>query len=260
MRKLPWVIACLLLLAVLFIPFSSESAAQANTAQSAVYEVASVTPSAPDVSGVGQTDISGNRFVGKNLSVRQMVYTAYGIYGVGIDDFTSNVPEWASSARFDIQARLENETVHQSELVRSREIMRALLADRFQFKSHYEKQDRRVYVLVVDKHGSKVQQATGADQPEMSVMRGNIHLRAATMAPFAQGISLLLGRPVIDETGLAGKYNIDFKCAVDELGDPGDESASLPTLLREQLGLRLLPTKRPVDVLVIDRLERPSSN
>lgn len=225
--------------------------------QSPAYEVASVRASAPTASEAGQLAINGDRFVQKNFSVQQMVYMAYDIPS---DDLISNLPQWTRSARFDVQARLDSSEAHETELNRSRMILKALLTDRFQLKSHFETRDRRAYALVVDKHGPKVQKATAADHAEMSIRKGDIHLRAATMVPFVQGISLTAGRPVIDKTELSGLYNIDLKCAPDDLNDTNDAGASLSTVLHDQFGLHLVSVKSPVKVLVIDQVERPSIN
>lgn len=234
-----------------------QSGAEAPGAQSSAYEVASVKPSAPDPSDAGQTAINGDRFVGKNLSVQQMVYAAYDIH---TDDLIVDLPPWTHSARLDIQAKLVDSHLHGTEMDRSRVFLKALLADRFQLNSHDEMRERRVYALVADKHGPRMQQASAADHREMSLRRGDIHLRAAPMELLVQGISLTVGRPVIDRTALTGRYNIDLKCATDELSDLNEGVAPIFTALREQLGLRLLPTKSPVKVLVIDRVERPSAD
>ena len=116
------------------------------------FEVASIRPSAPDQSDAAQLAITGDRFVARNLSVQQMVYAAYDISS---HDYISNLPRWTYSARFDIQAKLKDDTAHKTELEHSRVILRALLADRFQLKSHYERRDRPVYALLVDKRVPK---------------------------------------------------------------------------------------------------------
>ena len=247
----------LLLLATTTNCFPRRSVAQTTSTHSEVYEVASIRPSAPSESQAGQTDLSGDRFVAKNLSVQQMIYMAYAIT---MDDYIANLPQWARSARFDVQIRLAEGKENETELVRTRVVLRALLADRFHLEAHYQTLDRRVYALVVDRHGAKLQEAASSDHFEMSVRRGDIHLRAANMLSFVQGIALTAGRPVIDKTGLVGRYNIDLKCAPDELADTSDAGVPLLTVLREQFGLRLEPIRSPVDVLFIDQLERPTVN
>ena len=94
----------------------------------------------------------------------------------------------------------------------------------------------------------------------MDIRKGHVHLRAATMAPLIGGLSLTAGRPVVDKTGLTGRYNIDLEWAPDELEGTPDAGPSIFTALHEQLGLKLMPTKGPVDVLVVDHIEKPSEN
>ena len=225
--------------------------------QSSVFEVASVTPSPSSGSDAGQLAITGGRFMARNLSAKQMVYIAYGI---STDDLISNLPQWTSNAQFDIQARLVDDNKHVTEEERSRTVLRALLTDRFGLKSHYEKREVRVYALTRIKESTKLQKALASDQPEMSIMRGVIHLKAATIKSFAEGISLMVGRPVIDQTELSGLYNIDLRCSPDELAATNESSPSIRTVLRDQFGLRLTPTRNSTDVLIIDQLSKPSAN
>ena len=248
---------CLTALAVTVACRARQSAAEASDTQSRAYEVASIRPSAPNPTEASMTNIAGNRFIARNDSVKQMVYFAYDISS---SDYISNLPNWTDSARFDIEARLEDKAAHESEMERTRAILRALLTDRFMLKSHYERRDRPVYALIVDRHGSKVKEATATDGYEWSIRRGHIHLRAATVIPFAKGLSSMVGCPVVDKTGLTGRYNIDLEWAPDELQGTSDAGPSIFTALREQLGLKLVPAKAPVDVLVVDHIEKPSAN
>jgi uncharacterized protein (TIGR03435 family) len=248
---------CLMVLAVPAACYARQSATKTSNLQPKVYEVASIRPSSPDPSDVAQTAITGDRFVVENASVKRMVYMAYGI---STPDYISNLPEWTNHGRFDIQAKLEDNTAHQTELQRTPVILRALLVDRFQFKSHYEKLDRPAYALVLDKRGSKVKEAAAADQLEMNIRHGLIHLSDAPMTLLIQGLSTMTGHPVVDKTGLAGRYNIDLEWAPDELGGTNDAGPSIFTVLREKLGLKLMPIKAPIDVLVVDHIEKPSPN
>lgn len=261
LQILPMITACLTVLVVTVACWAGQSAPEASSTQSPAYEVASIRPSAPVQSDAGQLSITGDRFVERNLSVQQMVYIAYDI---SRPDLISNLPQWTYSARFDMQVKLEDdkahETAHQTELEHSRVLLRAILADRFRLKIHDETRERPVYALLVDKHGPKVKEATAADRLEMDVQKDHIHLRDATIAPLIGGLSNTVGRPVVDKTGLTGRYNIDLGWAPDELEGTSSAGPSIFTALREQLGLRLVPARAPVDVLVVDHVERPSAN
>lgn len=251
------VIVCLFLLVALVSFVSTSFFAQTSQPHVTAYEVVSVKPSIAGEDEPAQTNIAGNRFIAKNLSLRDMVEMAY---DMATDDRIANLPPWGHSARFDIQATFEETKVHHGELEQTRIIVADLLADRFQLRSHFEKRVRPVYFLVADKGGSKVDRAGVADKLEMNLGFGDIHLRAAAMTYLVQGVTLMVGRPVIDKTGLTGLYNIDLKCASDQLADTGEARPTVFAALRNQLGLRLVPSKAPVDILVVDRLERPSAN
>lgn len=252
------------LIVLLYITFSldpSYTSAQtmvaAASGHTSAYEVASIRPSSANATDAGQIAINGNLFTATNFSAHDLVYLAYNI---PTDDLISQLPGWATSARFDLQARLENKGSEKGEMERSRLILRELLTDRFQFKFHYEERDRRVYALTTGKHGAKLHEANAGDGLEISLMKGDIHLRAAKISLLVEGISMMLGRPVIDKTGLLGRYNIDLKCAPDELSDTTDSVPSLPRALREQLGLQVLSIVSPMNVLIVDQLNRPSLN
>jgi uncharacterized protein (TIGR03435 family) len=158
-------------------------------------------------------------------------------------------------------------------------MLRALLADRFKLAIHREQKEMSVYALTVAKGGSKLKITTMSpdDTPEgppalaFTVSPGFLHLpaRYASMNEFA---SLLqrsaLERPVVDQTGLPGRYDFDLEFAIDEtlfggaLGKGPDDPVkpSLFAALQEQLGLKLEATRGPVSALVIDRAEHPSEN
>jgi uncharacterized protein (TIGR03435 family) len=158
-------------------------------------------------------------------------------------------------------------------------MLRALLADRFKLTFHREQKEMSVYALAVAKGGSKVKATTvspdtspeGPPALAFTVMAGFLHLpaRYASMDEFA---SLLqrgaLERPVVDRTGLEGRFDFDLEFAIDEtlfggaLGRGPDDTTkpSLFVALQEQLGLKLEATRGPVSALVIDHAERPSEN
>ena len=257
LQILPMIAVCLTVLAVTIACWAGQSAAEALGTQSRVYEVASIRPSAPSQSNAAETDIVGDRFIARNLSVQTMVYIAYGISS---PDYISNLPKWTYSARFDTEAELDDDPAHTTELKRTPVILRTLLVDRFNLKGHYETRDCLAYALLVDKHGPKIREATATDRLEMDIRKDHLHLRDATMAPLIGGLSNTVGRPVIDKTGLTGRYNIDLKWTPDELEGTPDAGPSIFTALHEQLGLKLVPTKAPVDVLVVEQVERTSEN
>jgi len=128
-----------------------------------------------------------------------------------------------------------------------------------------EKREMPVYDLVIAKGGSKLKEATADEGAKGSRMMGGgggkIEAVGAQLTSLPWMLNAEVGRPVVDKTGLTGKY--DFKleyvpaarAAADETGGP-----SIFTALQEQLGLKLEPAKEPMDVLVIDSIEQPAEN
>jgi uncharacterized protein (TIGR03435 family) len=154
-------------------------------------------------------------------------------------------------------------------------MLQKLLAERFKLTFHHDKRELSVYALTLGKTGSKLTKNEGGGPlPALffGPAQGGISLpaRNATMAEFAGVMQqAVLDRPVVDQTGIEGRYDCVLKWAPDDSQfgghPPGATQADspLPNLsnaMQEQLGLRLDATKAPVDVLVIDRAEKPSEN
>jgi uncharacterized protein (TIGR03435 family) len=160
----------------------------------------------------------------------------------------------------------------------SRTMLRALLADRFGLAVHSETQDRQGYVLVTARNGPKL--PPPIDDPSVLFSRtptGDRTLKATnvSMARFAEALSFPLGAIVVDRTGIEGQYDVSFQWTSDPAGDSrtlksGEPAPAPPvdatpgpsifTALQEKLGLRLESKKVPVEVIVIERANRPSEN
>jgi uncharacterized protein (TIGR03435 family) len=161
-------------------------------------------------------------------------------------------------------------------------MIQALLADRFKLQFHRETKELPTYVLVVAKGGPKFHESEvveGPDKPKGTRMsmngRGQFNLERAPMAALANQLAQVLGRSVIDKTGLPGNYDFELKWTPDEstpgmarmaVGDgpppPSDAGAgtSIFTALQDELGLKLESTKGPVEILVIERAQKASEN
>jgi uncharacterized protein (TIGR03435 family) len=143
-----------------------------------------------------------------------------------------------------------------------RALVRTLLAERFQLKVHWETRQGDVYALVVAKNGSKLKVGDAAKETGLSTnIAGHLGRMVGTNAPVFYLSTVLgnkLSHPVIDKTGLQGKY--DWTLMWDP--DPGPDSTepSIFTAVQEQLGLKLDAQKGPVQMLVIDSVVRPSEN
>jgi uncharacterized protein (TIGR03435 family) len=266
----------------------AQSQSQTPPAIKFEYEVASIKP---DKSGGGHISMTGadDGFTATNFPLQRLVLMAFGVQ----DDRLFGLPNWVASENFDIEAKMESSvadaynklSTHDRPLVRQ-QMIQALLVDRFRLAFHREGRDLPIYSLVVAKNGSKLQESkiddanTGGRSglgPGMGVSQtgrsGPVTITAQQIpiANLAAELSRQLGRMVLDKTGLTGKYDFVLKWTPDEIpapsgnmlnGQPAPESNGpvLFTAIQEQIGLKLEPGKGPVEVIVIDHIERPSGN
>ena len=183
-------------------------------------------------------------------------------------------PAWAAAEKYDIEATPD--VPGQPNVKQLQSMVRKFLAERFQLKFHNEKRELAVYALEPGKMGPKLTKS-GGDPNGLPALffqgLGKLSVNNATMADFAQLMQgAVLDRPVIDRTGLQGRYNFPLKWTPDESQFEGfgvkvpppsnapDAPPNLFAAVQEQLGLKLDPTKASVDVLVIDHVEKPSEN
>jgi len=222
------------------------------------FEVTSVRQNRSGLEHDNGVDIHGSRITGTNLSLRTLILEAYGV----LDFQIVGGPDWLSSARFDIQATTDGQPISDAELG---PMLQRLLADRFHLVVRHATRQFKEYVLVVARNGPRLQETVGAPANSMSGVNQRATEGTAKMIGSGVPMSALAyriaeqppfrGHVVVDKTGLHGFY--DFTLAW-EAGDNAD--ASLITSLDEQLGLKLLYEKTPVEVLVVDRAEMPSDN
>lgn len=141
-------------------------------------------------------------------------------------------------------------------------MMQAMLADRFQLRTHQETRTLSIYILTVAKKGMKLRQGDG--RGGMSAGPRIIRYNSGTTAELASQLSGYLGRQVVDRTGSTGQYfiNLSFAPVDPEAPRDGaqDAAPSIFQALEDQAGLKLESTKGPVEVLVIDRAEKPTPN
>ncbi len=230
------------------------------------FEVASIKPAEPGGHNVQIQIAPGGRFVAKNMTVRLLIQQAYGVKDFQI----SGGPGWMGTERFDINAQgPEARTPEQL-----KPMLQALLADRFKLQIHRDTKELPMYSLVAGKNGSKLKESEASSPgPRIRMGRGLIEGQGMSMTILANQLGQQLGRSVTDKTGLTGKYDIKFEWTPDETqgGGPreiGAESAApvdasgptIYTALQEQLGLKLESQKGPVEILLIDRIEKPTEN
>jgi|HubBroStandDraft_5_1064220.scaffolds.fasta_scaffold167156_1 uncharacterized protein (TIGR03435 family) len=205
-----------------------------------------------------------------NMPLEDMVQWAFGLF---LGDEITGLPEWAKHERYDVTAKVSDGDVAAFrkviDPVQRAPMLQKILVDRFHLKYHYDLKALPVYALVVGKNGVRMTEIQpGLDANGMKfgggrqVGRGLIRSMGQPMKPLVNQLSIELKRPVVDRTGLKGFYNFTLRWTPEDGAPPeGDVAApSIFTAVQEELGLKLEPAKAPVQVLVIDNLERPSEN
>ncbi len=148
-----------------------------------------------------------------------------------------------------------------------RQMLQSLLAERFQVKAHFEKQQIPVYALVIAKGGPKLEKSTSDGHGHVGVNGRNQFLETSniTMTDLAASLNLntlVTDRPVIDRTGLSGSYKLRIEATPQPRmsANPQDGDLSIFTAVQEQLGLKLEPSTAMADILVVDSFQPPTEN
>jgi uncharacterized protein (TIGR03435 family) len=205
----------------------------------------------------GSTGRSGGQLVFENTSLREAIAIAY---GTGVDrDYAVSGPAWMGSERYDIVAKVPAETPRPQVML----MLQALLAERFHLRVHRESKEMRVYRLTVARSGAKLK-SVPAGEGGFTFRTGHVSCRAESMDDFAGKLSrpvFGLDVPVIDASGLAGAYDFTLDWTPDGVQPEPAPGPSLLAALEEQLGLKLVPSRGRIEVLLIDRVERiPTEN
>jgi uncharacterized protein (TIGR03435 family) len=243
------------------VPPQQPSSTIVADAELPVYDVAVFRPAAAEN---GDRHVYGrlNTLDVKNTPVLDLLKDAFGVSA----DRVFGLPEWAAHARFDIEAKtLETDTARLRNLTpeQRRAMMLALLEDRLGLKWHNEDRALPAYELAVANGGPKLKPtvATG-NNSGVSVNDTRFRLTNIPVAGLAVVLSDKLGRPVVDKTGLTGRYDIALEWSSDLAAQSGNPEAPPPllTAIQEQLGLKLKSGKDVVQVFVLDRLTQPTAN
>jgi uncharacterized protein (TIGR03435 family) len=236
------------------------------------FEVATIKPDDSGASIMQELGMDGRHFIARNASLGDLIESAYMVQAKQIE----GGPAWMDKSRYDIAAIPDQEGTPDPQQVKS--MIRKLLTDRFGLKFHQDKRDLAAFVLMVGKNGQTLTptQSKGP-QPYYGIApgKGGLSLRIAngTMAGLSSFLQLfVLDRPVVDQTGLTGKFDFSLTFTPDDSefnGHPpqmrksADDVEAAPGLfeaIQQQLGLKLEAKKTPVDVIVIDQVQKPSSN
>jgi uncharacterized protein (TIGR03435 family) len=269
------------LIGILHVP---PSRAQSQNGGSVLtFEVASVKRADPNSENTSIRMIPGGGMNIENGSLKQIIGFAYDVREFQI----SGGPGWLGSERYDILAKspspdapvdMRQMTDEQRRLFleQIRQRMRALLEERFQLAVHRDSKELPVYALVVGKNGHKLKESQlEASRQGLRITRGQMNADGSTTELFAKTLANVVGRPVLDRTGLKGRYDFKLEWTPDPGGPmarigPGEGPAggnppdlsgpSIFTAVQEQLGLKLESTRGPAEIIVIDRVEKASEN
>jgi len=267
----------------------SQIQAKSGNVQEFKYDVVSVKPN--KIGNNSTVRITPDGLIEINVGLRGLIRQAFGIEVFQL----SGEPPWFKSERYDLEAKMDESVADglqklspdENKLARQ-QMLQALLADRFGLVIHHEQRDFPLYKLVIAKNGPKLQEAklgdtyangikypngpggAGAIQMHMTV-KGQLETeefkgQAMSIGDLCQSLGRILNRPVLDRTGLVGRYDVTFEFEVDlpnpaqpdALTDPG--ALTLFAAIQQQLGLKLESGKGPFDVIVIDHIERPTAN
>ncbi len=243
----------------------------------------------PNKAGDGRIMINQgqDRYAGSNVTLKMLLRYAYNLT---TDEQISGLPGWAENDHFDVEAKLDAETVaaqkkmsKQDSAVQRQQMLQVMLADRFKLKVHHEQKELTVYNLVVAKGGTRlkenVAEPVAADalptqtgkvgSGMMRLMMGNLTATGVPISNLADFLAQTVHKQVIDKTGLTGKYDITLQWTPDDM--PAGAAAhaatgidnnapSIYTALQEQLGLKLDSVRGPVDTIMVDHVEMASEN
>ncbi len=225
-----------------------------------------------------------------NCPLKMAVGTAYvpatgNVLGFIMEDRMAGIPDWMLQERYDIDARISDADVEAwKNPVRQKAMLRAmlqrLLAERCKLVVHRETKDKAVYALEVGKNGPKLKAAENTEldairekHPDASAIpggggmiageqSGGYTLYDATIGTLALSLNTPGEPPVVDKTGLTGRYDIRMPSKMQGLGSVDTDAGDTPTIFKvvEQFGLKLEKQKDQVEMLVIDYVERPTEN
>jgi len=241
------------------------------------FEVASIKISVLDGSGTSFAPQPGGGLRVGSASLRSLIKFAY-----DLRDFQlSGTAGWMNTERYDVLAKgggvgpgpqdykSMNDAQRTAMFALIRKRLQALLQERFQLTVHRETKELPMYSLVVGKNGVKMQSTDPSITSGTSMISEKIFKAQRASVDFiAQGLAGVLGRPVKDETGLKGFYDFKMEWTPEPSAGPNAEEGRAPeplgpslfTALQEQLGLKLEGRKGPMEVIVVDRGEKPSEN
>lgn len=239
---------------------------KAQPSEQLKWDVTSVKPMSPDSCKPGE---GGVRYLTNGLSAAcvPVVFVVEFAYHLMDPERIVGLPKWATGPQmYAIEARVSGQdTAAFSALKRDEKasMMRSVFSERFNMKAHIETREMPAYALVIAKSGSKLKNSADTERgvSQFGGSTGEVKWANSPLTDLKFLLAKETGRPVVDNTGLTGKYDFlleytpSSRIATDHSGRP-----SIFTALEEQLGLKLVPSKQSVEVLVVDSIEQPNKN
>jgi bla regulator protein BlaR1 len=256
------------LLCALWLATASFAAASAQTQAPSLPKPFDVAAIKPNKAGSNNTSMgtSHGRLTATNLTVRTLILKAFRLTDVQL----SGGPDWISTERFDISAKTADQSISDDDLALS---LQPLLVDRFHLKFHRETRQEPVLSLVAGKTKPGLAPHIGTQEPSMRISNGggkaSLDAKNVSMAKFTSTLAGFTSHVVRDNTRLNGGFDFKLEWAQDHSEEStlsnieeslGITGPSLYTALQEQLGLKLERATGPVEILVVDAIDRPTAN
>lgn len=227
-----------------FLLFASMASAQAPS-----FEVASVKRNTSGSHMSTGSGLRNSRYSAENATLRSMFETAFGIPRSRIVG-----PDSMDAERFDIEAKAAAGTPDKQLSL----MLQTLLTERFHAVIHRESREMPAYDMVVAKGGLKIQPYDPAHPP---AMKDRVTFTGiGPMPSLADQLARSIGQPVVDQTGVEGRYFYALTYAPVSAGRADPDQPDIFAAVQEQLGVKLVAHKQPIEVLVIDHVERPTDN
>jgi uncharacterized protein (TIGR03435 family) len=277
-------LSCVLFAAGFVSVTAFQAKAEGDQSAGPSFEAISIRPARTEGTSLNvRMMFEGDGYRATNVTLIGLVKAAY---GMGLDRI-EGLPTWSTTERYNIDARIDGNlysqlvTLDPKQLENARrKMLQAMLVDRFGLKVHYEPRELPVFSLIPAKSGPKLKESTpdevypGMPEGFMQVffLEGRITGKGVAIDLLVQRLSSEMGHVVVDKTGLTGRYDFTLQCAPGEIRalSDGDGSANIPeteesgpsllSALEEQLGLKLISQKGQVEVLIIDKVDKPTEN
>jgi uncharacterized protein (TIGR03435 family) len=229
------------------------------------FAVASIRPHAPNDDRFFVRPPSNGGFSATGSVAKLLVMLAYDVQESQITGGGS----WFGAEKWDIEAKSDDGGKHNVE--ETRRMFQNMLEERFALRVHRGTQERPAYLLTIAKGGSKLKAPEHPGPTDIRVMGNAISRQRGELSRMTQLLSGALGRPVVDRTGLSGIYDIQLQwddapipgggvIGLDAPAAPDTNHGSIFTAVEQQLGLRLVSGRAPVEMLVIDQIKPASEN